>query len=410
MGILYTAIHEIDHMANRELKRMFQIVQASKSEYDGNHALGVDTAIHYLDKFVADIRNMESHLHFANSAKLGQNDFPEARTVDSLLTALKVIRTVPDENNYFRIWSMANAVRHGSCLSQYTLMIDILTRISELLRQASVDWEQINQMTNSDHNAENAWADELLNNSRQANDVITDVIRCSAEYKNVVERGYELTKANLDESEKYLEQDFYFNYDEVLDLIRSELEIINSSIAYFEGLLIKYSRNDTSKLDMASSITADNRTQLEEVLGSILARIDSHAWEPLKTRMGNSKLNIKKWYLSSLSAMGMHLNITEYSPLLFIQGPLILQLHPLQFVRIFPRQYDLWLEEKPLETFEDASTKLLRSYKKNISIAIYDFQARLSSAQREALTALDNFIADVESFYQQSHIDKNFVL
>ena len=411
MRILYGAIDGINRAARWELEQIFQRVKASKIEYDGSHALCVDTAGHYLDRFLADIRNMEFRSRFVNSTELGQNDFPEARTVDSLITALKVIRTVPDENNDFRIWSMANTDRHESCLFQYNLMINILTRISELLRQASVDWEQINQMANSDYNAENAWADQLLNNSRQANAVITDVIHCSTEYKNVVERGYELTKANLDESKKYLLHDFYLNYTEVLDLVWSELETIKFSIAYFEGLLTKYSRNDTSKLDMASSITVANSTQLEEVLGNILAKIDSHAWEPLKFRMRNSKLNIKEWYLSSLTAIGMHLNITEYFPVTFVDGGHRLQLDPIDYYVIYkPLGLNLWLEEKPLETFEDASTKILQSFQRNISLAIYDFRARLSSAKREALTALDHLIADVQSFYQQSHVDKDFIL
>ena len=411
MGILYRAIDGINHAARRELEQIFQRVKASKSEYDGSRALCVDTAVHYLDRFLADIRNMESRLHFVNSTELGQNDFPEARTVDSLITALKVIRTVPDENNDFRIWSTANTDRHESCLSQYNLMIDILTRISELLRQASVDWGQINHMANSDYNAENAWADQLLNNSRQANAVVTDVIHCSTEYKNVVERGYELTKANLDESEKYEQRDFYLKYTEVLDLVGSELETIEFSIAYFEGLLTKYLQNDTSKLDMASSITVANSTQLEEVLGNILAKIDSHAWEPLKFRMRNSKLNIKEWYLSSLTAMGIHLNITEYFPVTFVEGRHRIHLDPIKHYVIYkPPRLNLWLEEKPLEAFEDASTKILQSFERNMSLAIYDFRARLSSAKREALIALDHLIADVQSFYQQSHVDKDFIL
>ena len=418
------AIFKINRMARDDMGSTLHGIKFCKSKYDGGIAIKVETALYHLDAFHSDIQNMEYRLSSVDSNKPGMYAFWNVRdAAENLYVSLDAIRTIPEYIDRFTLNRLWSTNRYVSCQSKYTLMLDIITRITELLSRASVNWEQINQTNNYDYNAGNKWSEQFINYNRQANNTIGDVEECSTEFKNVLEGAYETISSLETTLQTMLWNDFYFNFDDVLDLVWNDLETINSNISYFEDLLTKYSRNDTTKLDIASSLTAVNHAHLEDALSSILSRIDTQAVEPLHNMMRTSRVNIKKWLHNSLSAMGTLVpyfdtcieKMARFSriwryPVVKLDSPDIL------VYTYNGNSFKTWPETKSLRTLlenrddETLFTEILKSYGHNVSIALYELQARLSSSKKETLTALGNLLTDVQSVHQQSIIDKDFIL
>ena len=408
-------------MAHHDVGYMLHGIRFCKRTYDGGIAAKVETTLSHLEAFHSDIQNIEHRLSSVDNNKPGLYAFWNARdTAENLYISLDAMRTMPENIDGFRLWSTN---RYVSCQSKYTLMLDIITRITELLSRASVNWEQFNQTYNHNYNAENKWSDQLIVYYRQANDSIGDVKECSTEFKNVLEGAYETISSLETTLHASLWNDFYFNFNDVLDLVWNDLETFNSNISYFEDLMTKYSRNDTNKLDIASSITAANHSHLEDALSSILSRINTQALEPLHNMMRNSRVNIKKWLHNSLSAMGTLVPyfdtcIEENARLLRIWRYPVVKLDLTEnLVYTYNRNsFKTWPETKSLPILlgsryaQTLFTAILKSYGDNLSIALYELQARLSSSKKETLTALGNLMIDVHSVRQQSIIDKDFIL
>ena len=423
------AIKKINIMTKYDVHNMLRGITTCGSTYDDSIAIKVDSALYYLEAFSSGIWNIKYVLSSADNNTSGQYALLNARgTAENLLIALDAMRKTPENvsngvtHTLNRIWSYDGTNRYSFCQSRYTLMIVIVTRIIGLLSQALENRKEINQTSNYDSNDGNAWYIQLFDHNLQANNTIGDVIDCSNELKSILEGAYETISSFEKTLTINLANDFYFKYDDILDLIWNDLETINFNISYFEDLLTKYSRNETTKLDISSLITAANHSHLEETLSNILARMDTHASEPLQNMMRDSKINIRKWLHNSLSAMGKLLPYFDTCiemrarspkmwryPILKLDSPDILKYSFDDSFKTWPRNKSLRIL---LEKSEDYTlfTDILRSYGNNLSIAIHDLQTRLMSSKKETLTALGNLIADMQFVRQQSIIDKNFIL
>ena len=436
-----TAIKKIIQVAETDMKMMLSETERCKRVYDSTVAIKVNTALHHLELFSSDVQVMEYHIRAANFSKTSQYALMNTlATAESLFVSLDAVRTVDRLGDTYHAESLfvsRDAVRtvdrlgdtyfphllwrndsYAFCQTQYTSMMGLITRINILLSNVSKNWIQLNSAIYYDYKASDTWH-ELINNTQQVNNVITYVKDCSSEYKNVLGGLYETLKSNLDELKKSLQNDFNFNHYEVLDQVLGDLETINSTIASFEGLLGQYSRNKTTKLAIASSLTTGHRTRLGEALSGILSRIDSHAFEPLRIKMRNARVNIMKWLLDSLRAIGTlepyfrrryddENRFQEccemlYYPILDMDSPDILFFADLQYKKTVWPYNESVLTNLENRGAEKGFTEVLKSYETNLSIVMYDLQTRLSGTKRDTLTALDDLVADVQWLYQKKH-------
>ena len=212
-------------------------------------------------------------------------------------------------------------------------------------------------------------------------------------------------------------------FDEALDLVWNDIETKKSNISYFENLMKKYSRNDTTMLDMASSITAANHSHLEEALSTILTQMDIQALEPLRNMIRNSKVNIKEWLHSSLNVTG---RLLPYSSSMCIERRIqiflkiwlypVLKLDSPDVLVFNLRGDEIWPRTKRLQTLlenndhETVITEILRSFGNDLSFVKYDLRNRLLDSKKETLTALGNLTVNAQAIHQQSIIDKDFIL
>ena len=425
-----SAIQKVNGMAKDDLEAMLRIFNGYKQAYDTQLAIKVDPALHFLNAFDFDMRYMSSRLTFTQD-DVGQAAFENARgTVQSLnvsLVDMKEIEDTPAAPEYLlwspnRLWE--NRRTYENCQGIYIQMLEKLHRSESILKQAAYDWSAINAR-HDNALIEGTWPHSLDNEIRNMQSKIAPLISCTSEYKNVIESAETTLAAHVDAVNEALVNDFYMNYDDVLDTVRYDLETITEGIAYLEDMLVKYSRNDTTKLNMSSSITEAERTRVEETLDSVLSRLGTHALDPLQTMAENSKGNIRKWLHGSLNALGTlapyfdndnierrarNLNIWRF-PVLRMDSPslLIYTYGELETWRTWPRIHNLL---ELLHRGDDTLffTEILTLYGNRLSAEIYDLKSRFTSAKKDTLRALDNLKTDVQSFSEQSRIDKDFIL
>ena len=409
------AILLINQMAFTDVNSLFEI----KDIYRRNFSIAVETAIDYMDAFYFDMRKIDPNLSSADNIEAGKHSFQNAlgTAMDLILSLNAIIKLGP-------LLPDGDMDRPELCQYQYTLTVGTITRITEVLNQTLASWEQINQTIFNGNHTINAWTGVLGEHNRQANARIAGVKRCIDKYKNVMERVHDEIESTVKVMNETLQNDFVFSYNEILDSISKDLETIDSSIACFDDLMAKYSRNETTKLGMYSAITQANRAQLEGALNSVLGRIDTLALEPLQTMMGTSKFNIRKWLSRSLRAFATlepylsvgkdidRLTIWHY-PVLKLDSPDILEYllqGPGNPVEIPPSQ-----DKSPMHILKDKDDDrlfrdILRYYANNLSIEIYCFKVKLSDAKKKTMAAFDSLSSDVQSFQKKSQIDKDFIL
>ena len=424
---IQNAIYRITSSTGEDLQDMHNVIEKCKSSYDDYFAVNVDSVLYYLNAFYSDLHNMDFILSSTEDNVTEKYTFQSTRIMaNNLLLSLYVMRkherpNPPNQDCPYtpiRLWD-DNHINY--CQSNYSLMIDIITGIIELLAEIPVNWKPSNRKTNN-HNNNNIWSDQLHEYTRQAIDVVSAVKGCSNEYKNVVKRAYVIIQANSNTmKEAFKDYFFYLKLNEILDPQKNDMEFIEFMITYYEDLLAKYSENETGKFDLALFLTVANHSQLDDALSSILARIDTHSLAPFQNMMENLKVNFRKWLHSSLSALATlvpyfdtfiddevrKLNIWKY-PLLPVDSPTL--------DRYSKDGYETWSREKSLvkllENGDDETlfVEILTSYGINVSTVIYEFQTQLYSHKKESIAAFDNLMMDVQSFRQHSNIDKDFIM
>ena len=421
-------------MAVKDFNYIHEKVLIYKHAYDTQFSVAVDTALHYIDAFHSDMRNIDSYLSFVDNIEAGWHLFHNVQgTAVSLFLSVNAVRKLEPSQGLYKDWPSDLLWRNGDtdnyelCQSQYSLLLDNITRIMELLNQVLVNWGQINQTIHSNNRTIDTWSSKLHEYNGHVNSGIALVKRCSNEYKTVIDGAHEEIESTVKAMEETLQNDFIFSYDELIDSISDDLDTIEFIIAYFEELLGKYSKNETTKLDMYSTITQANRTQLGGALSSILARIDTHAVEPLQTMMGTSKINIRKWLLRCLRAFAKlapyHNSVRDeigglliwHYPVLLLDSPDILLYrirHPMGMSSAQnkrPQDKSPWciVENKEDDTL---FREILRYYAGNLSAGMYDFKVKLTGLKKDTMAAFDSLSLNVHSFRKKSQIDKDFIL
>ena len=181
-------------MARNDVGAMLQGIKSCTRTYDAGVAVKVETALYYLKSFYSDIQNIAHRMSSVDSIKLGKYAFLNARgAAENVFISLDAIRAIPKG----RSWSNSHTNRYVLCQSNYALMLNITSRISELLAQASVHWEQINQTNDYNYDTGYAWSEQLIIYNRWANSIIGDVKDCSTEFKNVLEGAMSSLEATV---------------------------------------------------------------------------------------------------------------------------------------------------------------------------------------------------------------------
>ena len=395
-----TAIREINKMAKNDLNRLREVSNECKEAYDFQLAITVDSALHYLKVLDLALRsdNKES-AHVNNTLHTVHGYLEDMKKIKEISPVSKNEDWVPD-----RFWRDDMGL---ICRDAYTEMANNI--YTSLRKEAENDRDK----------------EAHLLHSYKGSETISSVIRCTNEYKIVVEDTARTISSHFEEANEAVENDFYFTYDKILDIVSDDLNYITKLVSYLEDMLVRYSTNDTTKLYMSSSITKSSRTYLEEKLDGVLSRLITRAVVPLQTMTKNSEVNIKKWLHSSLSALGMlfpyfdnNYRIDKKARKMTIWRYPVLKMNSNKMLQYKYDQREKWItwpgSNNILEMLERGDyktifTEILTSYGNDLSIEIYKLQSQFIIVKKDILRAFDNLMDDVQSFRRQSEIDKGFV-
>ena len=388
---------------------MLRISYGYKQAYDSQYAMKVDSVIRYLNLFDWDLRSLYfRHRPEDVAYKAGLFGFHNINnTINSLLMSIddiKAIQNIPPDTRYmrwapYRFWR--NDMSFTMCQNAYQRMAD---EISNFIPSGTHTYSLSSEL---------------------GKEIIASVVMCTNEYKNVVEGADEIISLHFDAVNEILKNDFFFDYNEILDIVSDDFNYIKGRVAYLQNMLLKYSRNETTKLNLSLLLADTERTDMEEKLDRLLSRIVTHGLVPLQAMTKHSKANINKWLHESLRALGTlvpyfnnshieqaarDLNIWRYPVLrMDSQNILIYTYTQIETWVTWPRINSLL---KMPEREDDAAviTQSLTSYGNSLSAEIYNLQSQLSNAKKEAIMALGDLLTDVQSFGQQSKIDKDFIM
>ena len=394
-----TAIIEVNKMTMNDLKQLHEVSNGCKQAYDSQFATAVDSVLNDLKALDWELRSIQNDdgAHNTNAVDLLRLSLKDMKIIQDI-PATRYSQWAPD-----RFW---RSDKSEICQNVYT---ELEYKISITLYEKAM-------------NKSNKNVYSLV--QAIGNETIDLFVRCTSEYRIAVESTEQAISSHFDASNEAMQNDFNFSYAKILDISSNDLDNVQQVIVDLEEMLIKYSKNDTTKLKMSSLTTEKGRAYVEDILDRILSRINTRALVPLQTMTENSEVNIKKWLHGSLSALGMlvpyfdngdiektsrNLNIWRY-PVLKMNSNKMLKYNYEEYEKwiTWPRMINI-LEMLRREDDKALFTEILTSYGNDISVEMYNLQSQFSSAKKDILNAYDELRADVQSFERQSDIDKDFI-
>ena len=387
-------------MTMDDLRRLREISNGCKQAYDTQFATIVDSVLNDLKALDWELRSLthEEGAHSNNAVHKLRLSLKDMKIIHDISPATRYSQWAPD-----RFWRREKS---DVCQDIYSEMAN---NVSTTLYE--------NAMNNSNINVYSL--DYAI-----GNETIKLLVRCTNEYKSVVESTEQTISSHFDAMNEALQNDFNFSYTNILDISSNDLDTVKQVIVILEEMLVKYSKNDTTKLDMSSLFTKNRRANLEEILDRVLSRINTRALLPFQAMTENSAVNIKKWLHDSLSALGMLVpyfdngNIEKISRSLTIWRYPVLRMNSNNMLKYKYEQHENWitwprinniLEMLRREDDKALFTEILTSYGNDLSAEIYKLHSNFSSAKKDILNAFDDLRADLQSFEQQSVIDKDFI-
>ena len=386
-------------MTMNDLKQLRGVSNGCKQAYDSQFATAVDSVLNDLKALDWELRSIQN-----------EDGAHNTNAVDNLRLSLKDMKIIQDiPATRYSQWAPDRFWRSDKSEICKDLYTELEYNISITLYEKAT-------------NKSNKNVYSLV--QAIGNETIDLFVRCTNEYKIAVESTEQTISSHFDASNEAMQNDFNFSNAKILYISSNDLDSVKRVIVDLEEMLTKYSKNDTTKLNMSSLITEKRRAYVEDILDRILSRINTRALVPLQTMTENSEVNIKKWLHGSLNALGMLVpyfdngDIEETSRNLNIWRYPVLKMNSNKMLKYNYEQYENWitwpriiniLEMLRREDDKALFTEILTSYGNDISIEIYNLQSRFSSAKKDILNGYDELRADVQSFQQQSDTDKDFI-
>ena len=75
-----------------------------------------------------------------------------------------------------------------------------------------------------------------------------------------------------------------------------ELQLVSNNITWFWDLARNYSRFETTKLDLADSLSINKTTAVEDMLEILSSRLDQMAFGPMREQMKLAEDKLRQWY------------------------------------------------------------------------------------------------------------------
>ena len=253
---------------------------------------------------------------------------------------------------------------------------------------------------------------------------LNHTVNCIREYKFSLERALSALDKIKSDLEHNIDIHFNFDYESVLaTIINQELGYMNKNISWLNGLLLDYSRNDTTKVDLSTVITPSTVVQLSHTMDSMISKLESNAFNPLLTTA--SLVEITSWE-SLHDGLATMNNLVPYFAANYIEDVcrrLKFWRHPtveltspniLGFQFSPGETWNTWSRSMSLQGLNrrlgNVARNILQPYTERVHMELHKIQNKFITAKSDVLSASNVLVTDLQSFKETSNVDKNFIL
>ena len=245
-----------------------------------------NTAIIFDPKYLFHVRNMIVTL--------------KAHLIAFYNTVVKRIMFKVGENVHkympMRLWLMSNS--SFNCELVIRNEIEEFTALIELIEDTLRDWGELRGTNSSDRQRPHA----LINGVRMRHTNVRVTISCISELHMIIENGHGVVSRLHREVDDALINNALYNTLSFHEALKSELDNINSQIELLQDLLIRYSRNSSSMLDVVDEILKNNiHESLKTTTETMLSKMDLDTVMKLQIESQSIKNNAQKWIQSALN-------------------------------------------------------------------------------------------------------------
>ena len=245
-----------------------------------------NTAIVFDPKYLFHVRNMIVSL--------------KAHLIAFYNTVVKRIMFNVGENiqkyKPMRLWLMSNS--SFNCELVIRNEIEEYTALIELIEDILRDWGELRGTNSSDKQRSHA----LINAVRMSYTNVLVTISCISELHMIIENGHEVVSRLHKDVDDALTNNAVYNTLSFHEALKSELDNINSQRELLQDLLIRYSRNSSSMLDVVDEILKnDIHESLKTTTETMLSKMDLDTVMKLQIESQSIKNNVQKWIQSALN-------------------------------------------------------------------------------------------------------------
>ena len=253
---------------------------------------------------------------------------------------------------------------------------------------------------------------------------LNHTVDCIREYKFSLQRALSALDKIKSDLEHNIDIHFNFDYENILaTIINQELEYMNKNISWLNGLLLDYSRNDTTKVDLSTVLTPSTVVQLSHTMDSIISKLESNAFNPLRTTA--SLVEITSWE-SLHDGLATMNNLVPYFSANYIEDVcrrLQFWRHPtveltspniLRFQYSPGETWNTWSRSMSLQGLNrrlgNVARNILQPYNERVHMELHKIQNKFITAKKDVLSASNILVTGLQSFKETSNVDKNFIL
>lgn len=402
------ALLKIDVVVYEDTIKMIQIMNKFRVTFQEHIAYKVDTVIFGIEDVYKAIR-LEIFVNSTNSEYSIANI---AGQIEMLVHGLNAVETIErdsigdtDHTPWFptRFW----ANRHNA------------TECEILFSHEAEEYSNLKENLISGESTSSALY--AMIEKRQGNR--DRVLQCVQEYKVALMDTLEVLETQSGEIQKTLNSQSDFKYDAALHHAQDELEYINENITRMAQNLASYSVNLTAKLELALTIRTDTMANMERKLQQVLAAIDNHAIYLILHNIKDTEILTQQWLINGLHAMDDLVVYFNNSNIDYVARQLNIWRRPfvaLDTFDILAYTYDTswptWPRGTSMRQLLDSQTDVdtISDIISTYTNVLYDELDVVTmgyiSAKADILSALEELVNDLDAFYQESLIDKDFIL